>query len=177
MKTQIDNLYKPLSQFIKKRISNREDAEDLTQEVFYKLVKSDDSAMGSVKSWVYAVAKNTIVDYYRKKRIATNELDEQVFREEELADVVHELSSCIAPFIDQLPDEYRQVLQLSELKRIPQKEIAKQLDINYTTLRSKIQRGRKKLKVLISECCHVEQGVKGSIVQYKKKSSCATKSD
>ena len=174
MHTQIDNLYNPLHAFIKKRISNAQDAEDLTQDVFLKLAKSNESSLRSVKSWVYSIARNSIVDYYRKKKLDLVELEDQWFEiNEELEDKAIQLSSCIIPFINKLPEEYKELMKLSELENLSQKEIAQQMDMNYTTLRSQIQRGRKKLKKLITDCCLVEQGRKGSIIHYQKKGNCA----
>ena len=75
MGQQIAELYQQLSLYIKKRVNNQADAEDLTQEVFYKLSKSDRDHVKSIKSWVYTIAKNTITDYYRKKKVITSEVE------------------------------------------------------------------------------------------------------
>lgn len=174
MQKQIEQLYKPLFLYIKKRINNQLDAEDLTQEVFYKLSKSKNDKIGNIKSWVYTIAKNTITDYYRKKKHITEEVDNIAFKEEFIEkDIINELSNCIAPFVNQLPKNYRLIMTLSELEDISQKEIADRLDMNYTTVRSKVQRGRLKLKDLISDCCTIMQGGKGSILGYKKNNGCS----
>jgi RNA polymerase sigma-70 factor, ECF subfamily len=83
------------------------------------------------------------------------------------------LSNCIAPFLYQLPEDYRDIMILSEIDDVSQKEIAARLNLNYVTVRSKIQRGRLKLKELISDCCTMIQGGKGGIVDYEKKGTCA----
>jgi len=127
----------------------------------------------NVKSWVYAIAKNSIIDYYRKKKHFSEEV-EDIFIQEELSieNAVNELSHCIIPFINQLPKDYISIMKLSEIKNLSQKEIAENLDLNYTTVRSKIQRGRVKLKELISNCCTVIQGGKGGIIDFKKNGNC-----
>jgi len=178
MQKKIEQLYNPLLLFIKKRINNKEDAEDITQEVFLKLSKSNNEAIDNMKSWVYTIAKNTITDYYRKHKIYTEDIEKRpVFEEENDDKVVEELSSCITSYVNALPEEYRAIMTLSELKNVPQKEIALQLDMNYVTVRSKIQRGRKKLKDQFSECCTIIQGRKGSILDYKPNEACESKSD
>jgi len=170
MEAQIQELYKPLFFYVKNRINGREDAEDITQEVFYKLFKSNDTAITNVKSWVYTIAKNTITDYYRKKVISTESLEDQrILEEYNDENAVQELGSCMSVFIDKLPDEYRELIKLSELDDVPQKEIAERLQLNYATVRSKVQRGRKKLRDLFSSCCVIEQGTKGSILSYEQK--------
>lgn len=173
METQIRTLYKPLFLYVRKRIKNQEDAEDITQEVFYKLSKSKNEDINNVKSWVYTIAKNTITDHYRKRKIYTEEIKDNLLHDEYIdSNAVRELSRCISAYVNQLPEDYKQVMTLSELEGVSQKEIAQRLDLNYVTVRSKIQRGRKKLKDIFSACCKIEQGGKGSIMGYQPKEVC-----
>ncbi|CAM1344170.1 sigma-70 family RNA polymerase sigma factor [Tenacibaculum amylolyticum] len=173
MEIQITQLYNPLLSYVKNRVRNQEDAEDLTQDVFLKLSKSNTKGIDNIKSWVYTIAKNTITDYYRKKHLQTNAIENDTFLQEDSNENVSiELSKCVNSFIDQLPEEYKELMILSEIKEIPQKEIAQQLNINYVTVRSKIQRGRKKLRQLFEGCCTVLQGGKGSIIDFKHKTDC-----
>ena len=175
MEAHIAELYKPLFQYIRKRINDQLDAEDLTQEVFYKLAKSDIGNLENVKSWVYTIAKNTIIDYYRKKKIQTEDVGDLNLEAQYNEDhAVEELSNCITPYVNALPETYRQIMQLSELENKSQKEIATLLKINYVTVRSKIQRGRMKLKELFSKCCSIKQGGKGSIMDYIQNEGCKT---
>ncbi len=176
MQSQVAQLYNPLLGYVRNRVRNQEDAEDLTQDVFFKLAKSNSNDIENLKSWVYTIAKNTITDYYRKKQLETNSIEEDVyFDTESKEDAGQELSNCVSAFVNQLPKEYRELLTLSELKEIPQKEIAQQLDMNYVTVRSKVQRGRKKLKELLEGCCSILQGGKGSIMEYQSNTGCNKK--
>ncbi len=176
MQKQIEQLYNPLFLYVKKRINNHLDAEDLTQEVFYKLSKSKNNKVENIKSWLYTIAKNTITDYYRKKKYISEDFDNIALKNEtELDnDSSVELSNCVIPFVNQLPDEYKAIMTLSELEGISQKEIAEKLDLNYITVRSKVQRGRKKLKDLFTDCCNIIQGGKGSILNFEKNKGCDT---
>lgn len=175
METNIDELYKSLFKYIKKRVNQTEDAEDLTQEVFLKLAKSDLEKVNNVKHWVYAIAKNTLIDYYRKNRMYSENTSATII-EETLDEntAVRELSKCVASFIKQLPSDYKEIMELSELNEVAQKEIAKQLNMNYVTVRSKIQRGRKKLKAIFTACCTISQNASGNIVHYKQHKNCST---
>ena len=165
---QIEKLYQPMLNYVKKRIQKIEDAEDITQEVFYKLSKSDQNKIANIKSWIYTTAKNTIIDYYRTKKNSTEELNEiRYFHTEETDTAALELSQCVSSFIKELPQNYQNTMILSEIHEVPQKEIAEQLNMNYATVRSKIQRGRKKLKGFVTECCTISQGSRGSILEYE----------
>ncbi len=170
MQTQVEQLYNPLLLYVKKRINSKEDAEDITQEIFYKLSKSDTSDVKNLKSWVYTIAQNTITDYYRKHKVDTVDVEmNPILEEDEGMSAAKELSSCITSYVGMLPEEYRSILTLSELENVPQKEIAERLNMNYVTVRSKIQRGRKKLKDMFSTCCTIIQGSNGSILEYVSK--------
>jgi len=173
MEKAIEQYYRPLFLYVRKRVKNQLDAEDLTQEVFYKLSKSKSDDVGNIKGWIYTVAKNTITDYYRKKSLPTGEIQSDYVEEEiDEGAALEELSKCVVPYVARLPEEYREIIELSELKGISQKEIAENLDLNYTTVRSKVQRGRKKLKEEITSCCTVITGGKGSIMDYECKEEC-----
>lgn len=172
MEKQIEQLYKPLYHYIKKKINNQLDAEDLTQEVFYKLYNSKNDEVKNIKSWLYSIARNSIIDYYRRKKHFTAE--EEIFIEKELSEksAIDELTNCVAPFVNQLPEDYITIMKLSEIENFSQKEIAQKFGMNYATVRSKVQRGRKKLKELISDCCTVVQGGKGGIIDFVKNGDC-----
>ena len=169
----VAHYYQPLFGFINKRINNPLDAEDLLQDVFLKLSQSDLDTIDNLKSWLYTIAKNAIIDYYRKKKIAILALEQQLL-EETYKDpsTVYELSQFVQPFIAYLPEDYAQLLKLHEIEGVSQKEIARKLGMNYVTVRSRIQRGRAKLKQLFAECCQVEQGGRGAIICYNSTSNC-----
>ncbi|NLM38965.1 MAG: sigma-70 family RNA polymerase sigma factor [Firmicutes bacterium] len=63
-------LGEPILRFICQRVSNRWDAEDILQDVFSKFLANTGKLRdeSQVESWFYRVARNSIVDYYRKKK-------------------------------------------------------------------------------------------------------------
>lgn len=173
MKDDIQSYYKPLYTYINKRVKNSLDAEDLTQDVFLRLSQSEFNSIDNIKHWLFAVTRNTIIDYYRKKKLEIRTLEREFMAETyDDSEIVFELSQCIKPFIEKLPDEYGQLLKLHEIDGISQKEISEKLGIKYVTVRSKIQRGRLRLKALFIECCNVEKGGRGSILCYTNNSNC-----
>ncbi|RPG37977.1 MAG: sigma-70 family RNA polymerase sigma factor [Muricauda sp. TMED12] len=175
MKKEIAPHYRPLHNFVKKRVNNTQDAEDLTQEIFLKFAKSwDDKVHIHLKAWLYTIARNSITDYYRTRKTSPRELYDIAMEDEGQRDrALEELSGCIRYFIQELPAHYRQVLQLYAIEELSQKEIAKRLDMNHATVRSKVQRGRKQLKQLITACCEVSQNGRGNIAAYAKKGHCS----
>ena len=71
--------------------------------------------------------------------------------------------------IAQLPDPYREAVELYELKGMPQQDIADKLGLSLSGAKSRVQRGREKLKSLLFSCCSFEQDRRGNIIGYERK--------
>ena len=114
-----------LKGFIAKRVSSKEDSEDILQNVFYQFMKSDqeDNPIEQIAAWLYSVARNQIIDRSRKHR---EEEMPYLSNNEELENALLEL-----------PGEQRTVFELTELEGIPFKEIAESTGIPVNTLISR----------------------------------------
>ncbi|AXY03280.1 RNA polymerase sigma factor SigZ [Vibrio alfacsensis] len=162
--------------FLRSKVSNEDDVEDLKQEILLKTYQNlkairDDS---SVKSWLFQIANNTIIDFYRKR--ARNQRDnhliaEDLWFESQEANLKQELSKCIAPFIKALPEEQSQLLASIELEGMSQKTLAEEQGISYSTLKSRVQKGRVELKKLFEECCHFSFDQQGRVTDYHQKNA------
>jgi RNA polymerase sigma-70 factor (ECF subfamily) len=159
-----------LNNYIVKRVNNRDDAQDLLQEVFIKIHGnlSGVDKKENLKSWLFTITKNTIIDYYRKNAQKNNftpvdhlvdGINEQDF------DRTKELEKCIHHFIDQLPGEYREIIIDSEIKGIKQKDLADKYELAYPSVRSRVQRGRARLKEMFLDCCKIELDRRGNILE------------
>lgn len=161
--------------FLRSRVSNADDVEDLLQEILIKTHEKLSSLRSdhSIKSWLFQIAKHSIIDYYRRNGRqsagpvpAIEELPDKQLEE----NAGEELSRCVEPFVKALPKEAEELLTAIDLKGIPQKEYARKLGINYSTLKSKVQKSRIALRDIFEECCHLSLGSKGEIVDYQSKS-------
>lgn len=168
-----------LFNFIRSKVSSWEDAQDIYQEVILKIMNKSNQLKKaeSLKSWLFTIARNQIIDFYRSNRL-TMDIDSIPpfpVPVEEKATAYYELENCLSSFIAQLPEDYRQLIILSEIEGKSQKELSKSLNINYVTLRSKIQRGREKIKKMLFDACLVEKDTAGRFVDCTPKlnsSSC-----
>ncbi len=160
-----------LAAFIKKRV-NEDDAEDLLQDVFVKFHSRIDTLNENTKleSWLYQITRNTIIDYYRSKRSMV-ELPEWLEQADADKDVVirKELSSCLEPMVNKLPDKYRQAVQLSEIENKTQNEVAEIAEITLSGAKSRVQRGRVLLKDMLNACCEIEINNNNQLISYEKK--------
>ena len=180
---EVENIYHTFHQsllsFIRSKITVTEDAEDILQNVFIRISLNIDrlSESEKLKSWIYAITRNAIIDYYRhrskNKEITLDETFEQSLLNEDDRTVTG-LDGCMHNMINLLPEPYRQALIDSEIHGISQKELAEKYDIPYPSLRSRVQRGRERLKQLYSNCCHIRQDARGNIIEFsiRNEGSC-----
>jgi len=132
-----------LLRYIRSRISNLRDAEDILQEVFTQAVSHLNALepVDNLIGWLYTAAHNRIVDWYRHRRTAErfeNDLTEEIFGEadpdllddEEQAILLERLYAAIG----ELPEEQRRVILLQSLHEMTFREIAAMEGVSINTL-------------------------------------------
>ena len=162
---------KKLFSFIRTKVETTEDAEDILNDVFLKLLKvsGENKSPGNLGSWLYRVTRNRIVDYYRSQK-RFEQLPENLAEEHEKPDAIKSFSKCLLPMIRALPENYQQLLMLSEIEGKKYKELAKELDLTLSAVKSRILRGRKMLLGSILACCEISHDRAGNIIDYEVKS-------
>jgi RNA polymerase sigma-70 factor (ECF subfamily) len=171
--------YSELLGYIKSKVRSREDAEDILQNVFIKISSNLDKLTEDVKlkSWIYTISRNAIIDYYRinanKKKVGVNEeINDDIVEPEEDSDPTKGLDRCMSSMIGLLPDDYREIIIESEIKGVKQKDLADKYGMAYPSMRSKVQRGRERLKQLFHNCCHIETDKLGNVIEAQGKTDC-----
>jgi RNA polymerase sigma-70 factor (ECF subfamily) len=166
--------YQPnLHRFIRSRISDDAATDDILQNVFLKMhfglasLKEETK----LKSWLYQIARNAIIDYFRSQK-PTVEIPEWLSQPDEAdpsEEARHELSECLQPMIQLLPKNYREAVTLSALKGLKQMEVAQTQGISVSGAKSRVQRGRALLKEMLVECCRLEFDHRGRMSGYQRK--------
>ena len=162
---EIENLYesfrKPLLRFISYKVSDTHSAEEILNDVFFKAANSIDTLKEKtkVKSWLYKIASNQIIDYYRRrKEIYVDMVDDISFSEEEDTETIYdELNCCVEDFLHQLPKQYSDSLKAVYLEELTQKEYAEQKDLKLSTVKSQVKRGKESMKAFFEKCCTFEK--------------------
>lgn len=160
-----------LRRFIQKRISDESAIDDLLQDIFVKVHSKIDTLKESsrVRSWLYQITRNAIIDYYRSRK-RMEELPKGLSHsEKDERQALKELAGCVRPMIERLSEPYREALVLAELQGLTQKEVGEKQGISLPGAKSRVQRGRRKLKQLMLECCHYEFDRRGGIYDYERK--------
>ncbi|UJF19737.1 RNA polymerase sigma factor SigZ [Vibrio sp. SS-MA-C1-2] len=160
-----------LKAFLHRNVSNSADVDDLLQEILIKVYQKLDSVKESkkIKSWLFQIANNTIIDFYRKRGSQRELSEDDLWYKDDDPDLLQQLSSCVEPFIDAMPKEEAEILTAIEINGLSQKEYAKQSGINYSTLKSRVQKGRRSLFSLFDECCALSLDEKGNLIKIESK--------
>ncbi|PKG80909.1 RNA polymerase sigma factor SigZ [Colwellia sp. 75C3] len=160
-----------LKRFIHAKVSNEADVEDLLQDILIKTYNNLDSvkAQKSVKSWLFQIANNTIIDYYRKNARTQAAIIKALLPVADSQESNVDLSNCISPFINALPDDHASLLTAIDLNNQSQKQYAEQLGISYSTLKSRVQKSRGLLKKVFDDCCHFKIDKIGNVYDYDAK--------
>jgi len=166
-----EDLNKPLKAFIGKRVNDPAIAEDLLHDVFLKI----HNHVGSLKeeeklaSWIYRIAQNSIIDFYRRRKEMIPAQDDVPFDANQFDDIPEKLAPTLKALINQLPDIYKDALLLIDFEGVKQTELAARLGISVSAVKSRVQRARKMLKELLLECCHFEFDRYGTVFDYHPK--------
>lgn len=183
-----EDFSKRLRTFISNRISNPSHIDDILQDVFVKIHKNiglleDDTR---IRSWVYRIARNTVIDYYRRQKIREEDIDAFQIDDEDtlinndeidVENPAKEVASGLKEMIEALPEKYSQALILVELEGLSQVELAKRLDISVSGAKSRVQRGRQLLKDSLMKCCHFEFDRFGTIIGISPACCCCCPCD
>jgi len=128
-----------LRNFIRKRVGDAADAEDILQEVFYELLEST-KPIEQVTAWLFRVASNRIIDLFRKQKRKPLSIDDLLPSPDEgphaayaRGVLVDELTSAL----DELPPEQRAVFIAHEIEGRSFKEISEQSGVGVNTLLSR----------------------------------------
>ena len=173
--TDIETIWKEyhdkLHRFIASRVADPSTVDDLLQEVFVKIHQRietlEDDAR--IQSWLYQITKNAVIDYFRGQKPMAEIPEEASILEKSENTALMELAGCIRPMVERLSRTHREAMALSELEGLTQKEVAERLGVSLSGAKSRIQRGRAKLKELMMDCCHIEFDHLGSVVGYDPK--------
>ena len=173
-----------LRAFIARRVESQADAEDILQDVFLRIHRSAGTVERRERlvSWLFQVTRNAIVDYYRapprrRERLAgapsdleresRHAWDELVEPNGDAAATGRELAACLRPMVSRLPPLYRDALRLVDLEGMPQHEAAARAGISVSGMKSRVQRGRQALKVVLEDCCRIELDAGGRVIDYE----------
>lgn len=163
-----DDFHKELKKFITTKVKDESVADDILQDVFVKIAEHPDKivAAKNVQRYIYGIARNATIDHFRKSGwMKPIENEDNLISEEDVQTLNATIAECcIRPFIEQLPEKYKVALTKTEFEHVSQKELAIELNLSYSGAKSRVQRGKEKLKALILACCNFPSDRYGNLM-------------
>jgi RNA polymerase sigma-70 factor, ECF subfamily len=178
----IDNLSEPyqamrqaLLGFLRKHVNDPATAEDILQDVFLKALIAGKRGVSpkNLSGWLYKIARNSIIDYYRSKRPSETLPADLIQVEIGVNETERNLAGCVRQLTDRLPPIYRDTLLATDFQGEPMADLASENNTSLSAIKSRASRARKMLKEKLLACCQIEVSKTGSVIEYTKRdSSC-----
>ena len=149
--------YDELLGFVNKQVKNADDAEDIVQNVFLRLLNTDKMiSIITLPCLVYTVARNLIFDHWRRHRIfdeyehylQSSKYDDDI----DVASIYSatEITEILERGIARLSDNQRQVYRMNFFDDLPVSEISKTLNLNYKSIEHRLGSARKEVRQYVA---------------------------
>jgi RNA polymerase sigma-70 factor (ECF subfamily) len=171
-------LEQQLRPFVARRVPPA-DVDDVLQDVFVRAQRGLATLRDEERfvPWLYQVARSAIQESLRQRArhpLARGEYDEPAAVEPESSVASDSgLASFAASAIARLPSPYREALTLTELQGTSQLAAAKVLGISASGMKSRVQRGREKLRELLEANCNIALDVRGGVIACEPRQEAA----
>jgi RNA polymerase sigma-70 factor (ECF subfamily) len=171
------DLHDRLVSYVSRRATSVQETEDIVQDVFLRmhLAMGASAPIDRLDAWMFRVARNAVIDQHRRRRPIGHVDDEAapaVPERPAAEEQRNELAGCLLPFVTKLPEPYADAVRWVDVEGLTQVEAARRAGISVPGMKSRVQRGRTKLRELLDACCRFELDVRGRVVDYEAKSRC-----
>ncbi len=174
-----------LRPFVARRVPGS-DVDDVLQDVFLRAQRAlpdlqDEERFGP---WIYRVARSAIAESHRQR--SRHPIRESANTETALTPddgdptaLETEIAAYLLPLVGRLPSPYREALTLTELEGLTQQAAASALGVSLSGMKSRVQRGREKLRALLEECCRIGVDARGRVIECEPRqpSGCRCKNE
>jgi RNA polymerase sigma-70 factor (ECF subfamily) len=179
-----------LRAFVAKRVADDAAVDDILQQVFLRMHEKIDRVKDPrrIVSWVYQITRHALADYYRapqrRREVPVGlagdlepGLSVSAETPQRAGELRAQLAGCLRPMIERLANEYREAVTLVELEGMTQVAAARRLGLSVSGMKSRVQRGRRRLKRMLHDCCLIEldrrRGIANYTVRDPLSASCA----
>ena len=153
-----------LSAFIRRRVPQPADADDVLQKTFLSLHRhlQQSPPPNNLRAWLHQVARNAITDSLRARR--TNDQSREPFSDDAVDDdedaetkaLTDRLTRCLTNLVTTLPKDYRDALTWTDLQGQSQSGAAERAGVSLSGMKSRVQRARSQLRDALLHCCAIE---------------------
>jgi RNA polymerase sigma-70 factor, ECF subfamily len=170
-----------LRTFVRRRIANPDRADDLVAEILLRVHQNLGSLNDQERlpNWVFRIARNAIIDDYRRAArsreqvvSAVGDRPDPALTDEDEPAVLQELSGCLRPLLAGLPIEQRAAIEMIDLDGASQAAAAERTGVSLSGMKSRVQRGRRRLAELLGQCCALTVDGRGLPMDYDAPPGC-----
>jgi RNA polymerase sigma-70 factor (ECF subfamily) len=157
-----------LRPFVARRV-DAPDVEDVLQDVLLRMHSGlrglDDEQR--FFGWMYAIARNAITEHERHRFPTPLGEPPDLAADNEDDDLVGAtaLAACLSTFVARLPSPYREAITLVELEAMTMRDAAEAMHVSVSGMKSRVQRGRARLRTMLEECCAIAVDVRGHVTE------------
>lgn len=154
--------------YVTSRVGDRQLAEDITQDIIVRSIASGalervDNPIG----WLIRSASNAVIDHYRTQR-RSDPLDPDRHTSPHIDteggdadETMRQLARCMQPLVSRLEPAYRDALIAVDIDGLTQQQAAAAAHLSLSGMKSRVQRGRRQLKGLLTACCDIALDARG----------------
>jgi RNA polymerase sigma-70 factor (ECF subfamily) len=162
-----------VGRLVARRLPTSADVEDVTQDVLLRVWRHGDDLRDEERfgAWLSRIAYTAAADHLRARlrhpvpRRAADDQDEAAdLGPAEEAPAKDLILTVLRPFVEALPEPYRQAIALSELDGLSHAAVAERLGITVSGVKSRVQRGRGQLRAMLERCCAIAIDARGAPV-------------
>ncbi len=153
-----------LRAWLRGRLGNTQDAEDMLQDLFLKALRQDKKCceIRNARAWLFEVARNAIADRLRLRKEQVELPDDLPFEADEPV-AVDTLAQCLPRALAELSHDDRDALTLCDLNGMNQAAYAELRDLTLPAAKSRLQRARKRLREHLTNVCQVRFDEMGNV--------------
>ncbi|MCW8995812.1 MAG: sigma-70 family RNA polymerase sigma factor [Psychromonas sp.] len=151
-----------IKSWLLKKTGDRDQTQDLLQDLFIKALQNKERfcTLTDAKSWLFKIAKNSVVDVYRKSRLEIGSVCCEDVQEDTTAPIVN-LQQCLLRVLCELDEDDKDVIEQCDMHGLSQLDYARIKGLSLSATKSRIQRARKKLREQMIVSCNVELDQRG----------------
>jgi RNA polymerase sigma-70 factor, ECF subfamily len=153
-----------LRSYLRRRLSDPAEADDLLQELFLKACLQGQAfcSVLNVRAWLFKVARNVLMDHFRRTRALLPLPDDLPAAEPDDA-AIDQLAQCLPRVLSELSADDREAISLCDLGGMPQAAFAKMKGLSLPGAKSRVQRARERLRERMSQACQVQLDEAGHV--------------
>lgn len=147
-----DEYYQRVFNYAYYKTLNYDTADEVTSDVFFHIARSYasfDPSRGSLDDWVFRIARNSLYSYFRRQRetVDLDAVSEGVMAvDQDFGDPLDDQGSAVRDMLAMLDEDERELVYLKFWEELPNKEIAARLDMNASTVSTRLSRALAKIR-------------------------------